>query len=127
VSLTRYFTRRQEVEAELRSKKVPVYEGFIRNYVNLMMSGSDGRSDDDETAAFIREFSEKMTIWGADEVLKLWATFRRQGGQPSSDPLALMTLFENVMLAMRRDLGHKNKGLVSHDLLSLFVNDLPPA
>ncbi|MCH7729499.1 MAG: hypothetical protein IH991_23940 [Planctomycetes bacterium] len=38
--------------------------------------------------------------------------------------MALMFIYEDLIRAIRRDLGHKNKDLTKGKLLSLFVNDI---
>jgi hypothetical protein len=47
-----------------------------------------------------------------------------------ANPLNAMFLYEALIFSIRRDLGHRNKGLVTGDILALFVNDidqhLPP-
>lgn len=35
-----------------------------------------------------------------------------------------MFYFEDLMLEIRKDLGHKNKGFEKGDVLSLFINDI---
>jgi hypothetical protein len=76
-------------------------------------------------------------IWGSDDVFKEFATFRRQSvalaakrqqtlpqGELSAESLQALLTFEKLLYAIRADVGHKNKGLVEGDLLSLFVNDI---
>ena len=41
-----------------------------------------------------------------------------------AEPMKLMLLYESLILAIRKDLGHKNKGLVAGDILALFLNDI---
>lgn len=36
----------------------------------------------------------------------------------------LVLLYEKLVLAIRRDLGHRNGGLVQGEVLALFVNDV---
>ena len=41
-----------------------------------------------------------------------------------ANPMKLILLYEKLILAIRRDLGHNNKGLKTGDVLALFVNDI---
>jgi hypothetical protein len=43
------------------------------------------------------------------------------------DPVSLMFGFEDVLLTIRQDVGHTNKGLTRGDLLALWVNDVDKA
>ena len=42
----------------------------------------------------------------------------------AQDPAKSLFVLENMLFAIRRDLGHKNKNLKQGDLLSLFVTDI---
>ena len=75
---------------------------------------------------FLQDFTQELIVWGSDPVLKAFGTFREalisyKGGEP---PIEGLFLFEQYMLEIRRDLGHKNKNLSSGDILALFINDI---
>lgn len=80
-----------------------------------------------EMQEFFIEFTQKLMIWGSDEVVAQWSKYRRvlikhsEDGQSDSND---MFELENLLLAIRKDTGHKNKNLKKGDLLGLFVNDI---
>jgi hypothetical protein len=66
-------------------------------------------------------------VWGSDEVLAGWVKWRRlliNEAAVKENPIRSMLLYEELIFAIRRDLGHKNKSLVTGDILALFVNDI---
>ena len=82
--------------------------------------------NEQEIIKFLQDFTQKLIVWGSDSVLKSFTTFRESlisysGKEP---PVESLVLFENYMLEIRRDLGHKNKNLESGDILALFINDI---
>lgn len=82
---------------------------------------------------FIVTFTQKITIWGSDEVVKAYASFRRRSAtlqelSMSQDQVLstvqMLLTFEEILFSIRLDVGHKNKGLEQGDLLSLFITDI---
>ena len=73
-------------------------------------------------------FTQKLILWGSADILSHWNAFRLVGAvladaQPEGSP-EIMFAFEQVLYAIRRDLGHSNKGLGPGDLLRSFINDV---
>ncbi len=58
---------------------------------------------------FYIEFSPSFLTWGSDEVIKHWSDFRRAA--VANDSLTILANFEKLLLIIRKDIGHKNKGL----------------
>ena len=65
-----------------------------------------------------------MVTWASDDVIKAWNSFKAKSSEADSDPLGVMFEFEEVLKAIRIDLGHKSANLAKGDLLGLFVNDI---
>ena len=76
---------------------------------------------------FLKEFMQKLLLWGSDDVVREFVAFQKEAmAQADTEEgvrLASLLALERLMLAMRRDLGHKNKGLNEGDLLRTFIND----
>jgi len=128
--ITLIITKRLEQEAaiqqEHRSKKIPVYEEIIRLIFRIIFSEKTGEQPL-EGQELIKEFSnitQKLMIWGSDDVINAYVSFRT-GSIAKVDTVTTMRLLEGIFLAIRRDIGHKNKGLSKDSLLKLFLNDLP--
>ena len=127
--ITKIWERRKEIELELRKKKTPVYDEFV-DFLSTMFTGSPHIDKPDEAAqaAFFLGFTKNSIIWSSDKVLKEYSTFRRQmvaaAKQPESDPYTGLIAYENMLKAIRVDMGHKNKGLKEGDLLAFYVNDI---
>jgi hypothetical protein len=115
------------VEKETREKKIPVYEELIRFMLRVLMGSKTGEAPSElEILKFFADFTQKMMVWGADGVVKSWVEFRRfsvdENGM-AKDPFRGMLLYEAVVRAIRKDLGHQNTGLKEGDILGLFIND----
>ena len=115
------------ITKEQREKKIPVYESFIEFSIRYTLKkGGDSQLSEEEVRQFLTEYTQRMMVWGSDEVIAAWVTFRYSsiGSSPSTDGNAVLEQFEKIILAMRKDLGHKNKGFKPNDILRMFVNDL---
>ena len=70
------------------------------------------------------DFARDLMVWGSVDVIRQYATFRNSTAGAQS-PQDILWRFEDLIRAIRADLGHSNDGLERGNLLSLFVNDLP--
>jgi hypothetical protein len=128
--VSRQFERRRAIEQEHRAKKIPVYEDFMQFWFRVLGADQMGQAPptEEEIAQFLYTFTQKMIVWGSDTVLKQYASFRKwtvQVADQSADASPFtMLLFEQLLLGMRKDVGHKNAGIAQGDLLSLFINDI---
>lgn len=127
VPLTRWYDRRRLREEPLQSRKVEVYERFIRGFLDNFFDNNRGGMDDEKVASFMFGVTPDLTIWASDDVVRRWSLLRRRwaNADPSQEPDA-STLYEleALLLSIRSDLGHRNKGLEDGDLLGLWVNDV---
>ena len=125
---TKYLERRNAVERENRLKKIPVYEELIAFIFRILHQGKPGypQMSGDELIPAYAGLTEKMIVWGSDAAVKAFGDFRvasLQMGQGQGLLQGLVTL-EDLMRAIRKDLGYENAKLVRGDILRLFINDL---
>jgi hypothetical protein len=124
-----------QIRAEQREKKALVYEeltGFFFKRIFASKTNSDENllSKEDiekEIIGFLTSYTPKIIMWGSDEVLREFYLFRDISLKVESDPdkvFDVIRKFEEVLFSIRRDLGHKNKGLKEGNILGLFVNDV---
>jgi len=128
VTLTKYYERKNAVEAELRAQKVPIYEEFIQFMLNTLLKHSkEGTANEESVVSFFQDFTPRIALWGSDEVLLAYQRFRAFGTKMdhnSQNNPEIIFLFEEIVLAMRRDLGFKNAGFDRGAILSLFITDV---
>ena len=129
--VTKHLDRQAAIVSQLRSKKVPVYEKVIQLIFRIFFAGKGGRKklNEDEMMEQMADITEQLTIWGSDELVQEYQKFRmaslRQNTGELQDPQELLIALTDLMLAIRKDLGHKNKSVSRRTILSLFINDLP--
>jgi hypothetical protein len=66
-----------------------------------------------------------LILWASDDVLNLYIKFRQQTTDSMQESLSNpILLFGQMLLAMRKDLGHQNKQMNEVSILGTFVNDI---
>lgn len=72
--------------------------------------------------------TQELVIWGSDDMLRAYDTFMaatRKQADGKAYPLQTLYAVEDLLMAVRKDAGHKNKDLKRGSILRLFINDLP--
>ena len=124
ILLTKKNERLKEIEQEQRKQKVPVYEEFVAFVFKIPLAEKLGEKpvSEKEMMKFVSNFAQKIIVWGSDDVIKACANFRRFAGKGSAGEF--MLIVEQLLFAIRADVGYKNKNLQRGDLLSIFINDV---
>lgn len=149
----KYQERKKEVEAELREKKLPVYTKIFDFFYRLFMGGNEQvpsveRMENDEIIESLSDISDKLMIWGSDEVIHKWTKLRLKLANPDEDSESEMReietssgttevpempeeqlkenmfLVEDLFIAIRKDLGYSGRKINRGDILGMFVNDI---
>ena len=72
----------------------------------------------DEMFVDIQKFQKKLMLWGSNRVVKAWIAYRTNASLDGTNVLFYM---ENILYAIRKDIGYKNLG--KGKLLSMSIND----
>ena len=117
---------RANVDKEHREKKAPFYEEMVRFIFRIAFAQKLGVDPvtEQEMVQKMAEFTENLVVWGSDDVIDAWFKFRNRSINSGDSGVAVIFEIENLVLAIRRDLGHQNKGLTKGKILGLFINDI---
>lgn len=120
--IAKQYENKQNLKKEHRERKIPFYEKFISFLFQLLLHKQLKIEEltPDEAVKNIVEFSQQVLIWGSDEVIALWPKLKNQTGQTADTASVL----GEMLLAIRKDLGHSNKGLDRKSVLRIFINDI---
>lgn len=115
---------RKKTKAELRIKMEKPYSEFINLIFDMMMRTKQSKvMSEKEIQDRMIGFSKEVALYGSNKVVKRWAYFRTSADKLT--PLENLTLLENILFAIREDLGMRKRGMKKGDILSLFINDIP--
>ena len=115
---------RNKVATELRAKMEKPYSEFVSLIFGLVEYTKTSKSmSDAEIMERMIRFSKEVTLYGSNEVVKKWAEYKTSAAN-NLEPLESMVRLEDILFAIREDLGMKKRGMAKGDLLSLFINDV---
>ncbi len=121
------YEKKKIIREEQSEKKRDIYTKFIYFIFDTLFAGElkEKKKTNEEIIAFLVGFMQELIPWGGDQVVNSFVAFRQTtitATDPKS-PLLLLSL-EELLFAIRKDLGHSNKGLNKGDILRLFINDV---
>lgn len=117
---------RAKIEQDIREKKVPVYDKLITTLFGVMLLGRSkaSNSKQEDVTSAMAEFAQGLIFWGSNEVIKTYGAIRKNALSGSASTPDANALLEGLLLGIRKDLGHDNRGLENGALLRIFVNDV---
>ena len=115
---------KQKRREYLYQKREEPYSEFVEMVYKVQESTKKGKPySDDEMITDMYKFSQKLTLWGSNRVIKKWLKFREySSNQPDGNNQNIVFIMEDIMYAMRKDMGLRK--LKKGDLLAFFVNDI---
>lgn len=130
-AFAKWYEQRVSILKEHRDKKIPIYEELISFFFSILSAEKLGKKppSEKEIIDFLNKFTQKLIVWGSDEVIAKYKSFRNASIEAATNPqenmgVASLLKFETLLLAIRKDLGHKNNGLKRGDVLALHINDI---
>ena len=100
----------------------PVYERLFEIFYD---SAGGGTKTEQEMEEFFNDLAKQLVIWGSPAVINSFTAWKSSVAPEGSVASIEATFgFEELLLALRADLGRHNDGLEKGDLLRVFVNDI---
>jgi len=122
VVISQQRTKSREIAEAHRPLKTELYMSFASEIVELMRSGKGNAGLDAKAQKrledFFFDFTTKIMMWGSPDVLAAYGKFRRIG-----ENREIVLLVDDVLQAMRNDLGLSNSNLKRGDLIKMLLTD----
>lgn len=123
VVYTQQKTKSREIANSHRPQKVEIYKQFMdKAVVGLLKATKEKKIESPEYQKELEElffsFTGDVIVWGSPSVLRAYSAFRSIGAVPQ-----ILLMVDDLLQAMRKDLGNSNWGLSRGDLIKLFVTD----
>ncbi len=119
-----------QIRNEQREYKVKIYEHITHFFFEIIFATKLDKTPktEAEITAFLIELTPKLVMWGSDDVVKSFKEFRSCASKTGSgiyiSSIEAMLIFEQMLLHIRKDLGHSNRNLKACSILGIFVNDI---
>ncbi|MFS0518891.1 hypothetical protein ACEYW6_29935 [Nostoc sp. UIC 10607] len=116
-----------QIRNEQKPKKIEIYDKVIKFFFDSILASKLGREPktEQELVQGFSDMTPDLILWASDDVLNLYIKFRQVTNNSMQDsPNNPILLFGQMLLAMRKDLGHQNNHINEHSILGTFVNDV---
>lgn len=119
IVLGKHFEAKKGREVAHREKKVALYDDFLEKLFEIFLG--EGGLKQAEFVPYLRDTQRKIILWASPNVIKSYADWHKElrlhMGNPKAKSMIKMIDF---FLALRKDLGHSNKG-IKHEHLARFM------
>jgi hypothetical protein len=117
--LQRRWEKRQELERLHREQMTPLYKQLVETVKDIQ---TFAQKPENEQEAFFKDLATKLILNGPTPIVKAWNGWQL-ATQVAPESAVALVAYEDLLLAIREDLGHDNSGLGRGELLRLFVNE----
>lgn len=122
---TRSLQQRRARDDAIREKRTDFYDKAMRGLLlNLGLDQTVKKPTPKQQVKFIANITPDFVLYGSRGVVRAWVHFRAVGQDSAPTNVRILWAFENLLRAMRRDLGHLVPSSRDLELLRMFVNDL---
>jgi len=113
--------KEREIEARQFPEKSAAYDIIITLLIDSVRNVKTGDSiPEKELLDRMFEFKKKLIVWGGDGLINSWNDFEISYDSTANPEVIILTM-ENLLRAIRKDLGHKDRNLKKFALWALFL------
>jgi hypothetical protein len=112
--------RREAIESELSEKKYAAYTTLINIFFDVLKASKAGQRPSSDLGTRMMDANKDLLIFGSDEVFLTYQAWTRS--LPEGQKVMLHK-FAEVIIAIRRDMGHAKTTLTTDDVLRSFIID----
>lgn len=119
-------SKTREIAETHRPRKVELYTKFIKRAMQEVWKHAEVASPGGDPEApslqeFFREFTTDLVLWGSPGVIRAYGRFRAASEDDSAQDT--LVAVDDLMRAMRKDLGHSDLMLNRGELIKIFLRD----
>lgn len=124
--------KRHQIELKLNENKAKIYAGFVEDYSALFFkTGGKEHTDGDymRIVERVQNFARNSMMYASDEVVEKFSYFYKLQNAPIEEDLTTADIykrldsFSDVVIAIRKELGHTRTRLTYDTIGSLLITD----
>ncbi|HTR75486.1 MAG TPA: hypothetical protein VMH33_09565 [Solirubrobacterales bacterium] len=114
-----YFTRERIAQQYRWDKVADTYLEFL----NLVRKSGSGEPPED-LLGFMGKFQDDLLMWGSPKVITAWIEMNRATERGLKSDTEATELQRDLIRAIRKDLGQRDRKLDDRDLMHLLIHDI---
>lgn len=122
-----WHSKSREIQQSHRPQKIEVYNGFFAILERFLKNPEEQKAleegGDENLPSELRDqfwqLNKGLIVWASPAVIKSWLHFRNV----SSSGGNILIAMDNILKAIRKDLGNSNLGLQIGDSVKVFLKD----
>ena len=135
VPVGKYFENRYNIKNQIREERQEIYIHFLDWLIKNVLNAEINKNKD--IVKEIKDNQNKIVIYASDKVLKAWTDLKisalnseeNKKGMTEEEYTKYYLIneapkIEKLILAIRKELGYKNKKIKQYDILRLYINDI---
>ena len=120
--------RRAQYQEKLKTYQIFVDDIFASTFLDSSAKNNNTSQERklQKQSEAVKKFIKNVILWGNDEVIhaaSLWFIHVRAQGSDDKKIHASIQEMEELLMTIRKDLGHSNKKIQKGDILRLFITD----
>lgn len=124
---TQWHAKSREIAEGHRSNKIDLYNTFfdiIEEFQESAKTGGTGEIESKEISSELKEKFKKLNrgliVWASPAVIRAWLKFREVSDNGKGNT---MLAVDDMLQAIRKDLGNSNFGLKRGDVIKNYLSD----
>jgi hypothetical protein len=124
VIIGRRLERKKEFDLIHRDKKIPIYDDFIKKILRIVFQSAvpEAPGAPVDGAQLLREWQSQIVLWGGADVVNAYLRWKQEL-QKNPQPATVISLTEDLFLALRRELGHNDRRLQKHAFIGFLLRN----
>lgn len=118
IAIGRYYEAKRDRDAVHRDKKIELYNEFLAKIFEIFLV--EEKKKEEDLVPFLREIQRKIILWSGPDVIKSYTDWHKELTSQGKPKAKAMIKMMDFFLALRKDLGHSNKG-IKHGHLVRFM------
>lgn len=113
----RYLEHQREDVRERRQRVAPIYDELVHKFYD------PSQLTEGDLKQFFEALAQSLIVWGSEPVIQAFNRFR-SAVTADDDGLGNLLAYEELLYAIRTDLGNSSEKLGKGDLLRVYINDI---
>ncbi|PXA67482.1 hypothetical protein [Cryobacterium arcticum] len=130
VPVVTYFTTRalelgRSRENAIRLKKNQIYDDLMAGMLDMLGMGPSGKKfNAEQIRVLYADATPRLMTYGSRSVIMAWNAFRQETARDGNTHKSILFAFEDLLVALRSDLGHTGPANKRGEILGMFITDL---